>query len=359
MPDAATIDTPRPPNPLTVLREQLTTAQPEFKAALPPQIPVERFLRVAMTAVQQNPELAVAPRRSLSNALLKCASDGLLPDGRQAAIVLFKDNNPRSPFYGQQVAVYMPMVAGLLARFRNSGQFKQITTNVIRDGDAFRHWIDEHGEHLNHEPTLNSTAEITGAYAIATTKDGGIAMRIMSKAEIDKRRNVSRAKDGPMWKEWYGEAAQKTVLRSLMKILPSSSDDIDRMIERDEALEFDTSTITSNTETAEPRARIGLASALDQFGGESAPAAADEVESVSDSAHASDATREPPPPAPQESNPQVTPEDIARSLGAQHRRDGVERRAVPPVYRTPSRKAEADAWRDGWDHPLMITEDGQ
>jgi recombination protein RecT len=360
MSDAATdTATARPPHPLIALREQLNTALPEFKAALPPHIPVERFRRIAETAIQMNPELAAVPRRSLFNALMKCASDGLLPDGRQAAIVPFQDRNSRSPYYNQQVAVYMPMIAGLLARFRNSGQFKALTVNVVRQGEQFRHWIDESGEHLLHEPGENDAAPIVKAYAMATTRDGGVALRVMSVAAIDKRRNVSRAKDGPMWKEWYAEAAQKTVLRNLMKILPSSSDDIDRILARDEALEFDTASISSNEPAETPRARIGLASALDQFGGESATAADDAADNVSETAHASDTTGNPPASPSQGSQIEQPTIAVARALGAKHRRDGVERRAVPPEYRDAKHKAEADAWRDGWDHPGGIIEDGQ
>jgi len=357
MPEAAqqteTIAPAARPNPLVQLREQLNSRLGEFKHALPPQIPPERFLRVALTAVQMNPELAVVERRSLFNALMKCASDGLVPDGRQAAIVPFKDHDRG------QVATYMPMVAGLLARFRNSGQFKALTANVVREGEQFRHWIDEQGEHLLHEPGENDAAPIIKAYAMATTRDGGVAIRVMSKAAIDKRRAVSRGKDGPMWREWYDEAAQKTVLRNLMKLLPSSSDDIDRMIARDEALEFDTASITHEP-AAETRERIGLASALDQFGGGATAAATAEMDNkelalTSDSA-GNPSTQSPPVDHEHESGeadkPTLDPLLIARKLGAEHRRAGVQRRAVPPDYRDKEREAELIAWRDGWDRAM-------
>ena len=52
-------------NPVAVIRQNLQVMQPEFKAALPPHIPPERFTRVAMTAIQNTPALANADRRSL------------------------------------------------------------------------------------------------------------------------------------------------------------------------------------------------------------------------------------------------------------------------------------------------------
>jgi recombination protein RecT len=341
MPEAAAVATTDRPNPLVTFRQQLDQRTPEFKAALPPQIPPERFKRVALTAVQVNPDLVTAERRSFWNALMRCAADGLVPDGRQAVIVAFKG-----------VAQYMPMIAGLLARFRNSGQFKAVTCNVVREGESFRHWIDEAGEHLMHEPGEDESARIIKAYAMAITRDGGTAIRVMSTAAIDKRRAVSRAKDGPMWREWYAEAAQKTVLRNLMKLLPSSSDDIDRIIARDEAADFDSPTAIEPP-TAERERAGGIASMLDQFGGTD-PAAEANAETIEGSDAPDPSTGNPPTQPPPDQSPAEPPTvAVARAMGRKARAEGVQRRAVPPEYRDEQHKAEADAWRDGWDHPLL------
>src|SRR5688572_16175396 len=55
---------------------------PQFQAALPAQIPVERFVRVVQTAIATNLDLLNCERTSLYAAAMKCAQDGLLPDGR-------------------------------------------------------------------------------------------------------------------------------------------------------------------------------------------------------------------------------------------------------------------------------------
>ena len=139
----------------------------------------------------------------------------------------------------------------------------------MREGETFRHWIDETGEHLMHEPGEDDTKKIIKAYAMAHTKDGGVLIKVMSNADIERRRSVSRAKDGPMWRDWWDEAALKTVLRNLTKLLPSSSDDIERMMEHsDTDLGFEPTQVPP-----ERKERVtGVQSALDLFGG--APAAA-------------------------------------------------------------------------------------
>src|SRR3546814_9174090 len=76
-------------------------------------IPVEKFHRVAVTAISSNPDLLNVDRTSLFGALMKAAQDGLLPDGREGAIV---------PFKGK--ASWMPMVAGIMKKVRNSGEIE-------------------------------------------------------------------------------------------------------------------------------------------------------------------------------------------------------------------------------------------
>lgn len=321
------VEATKPAHPMIAFRDQFVRREPELKAALPSQISPQRFTRVALTAIQLNQELLTADRQSLWNALMRCAADGLVPDGRQAAIVLFNDNKNK-----RVVAQYMPMIAGLLQRFRNSGQFKSVGSGVVHEGDEFNYWIDENGEHLRHVPG-DGTGKPIKAYARASTVDGGTMVKVMSYADVEKRRAVSRAKDGPMWREWWDEAAQKTVLRNLMKRLPSSSDDIDRLLGADDDEPIDNTPIAPPAEQQPepPQQPASIASAFDQFGG------ADESPQ-----------QQPEPPA----DPPLV-EDIriatAHERGVQARKDGFARKALPPEYREKGRELEADAWREGFD----------
>jgi recombination protein RecT len=97
---------------------QLDQQAANFKALLPSHIPLEKFKRVVVVAVSQNPDLFRADRRSFFNAAQKCAADGLLPDGREAALVVFNTKTrsswrtARSRSSGSAGSV-MPMVAGI------------------------------------------------------------------------------------------------------------------------------------------------------------------------------------------------------------------------------------------------------
>lgn len=248
---AAIAEKTKSKNPLVTLREHFDARQGELKNALPANIAPERFTRTVMTAVQLNMDLLAADRQSLWNASLKAASDGLIPDGREAALVVF----------GGKVQ-YLPMVGGLLKRFRNSGAFKSLSVGIVREGEQFEYWIDEHGEHMRHVPGDGEGKPIK-AYAMAETLQGGVMIRVMNEKEINKRKNASRSKNSPLWSEWAEEAWMKTVLRNLAKRLPMSSD-VEDLIRRDDE-DYDFNKPQQVAES--PRQQIrDVTGALDAFG---------------------------------------------------------------------------------------------
>lgn len=193
-----------------------------FKDALPAHVTEEKFKRVLLTAVSQNADLAECDRTSVFAACMKAAQDGLLPDGREAALVIFKGK-----------AQYMPMFAGILKKIRNSGELASITAQVVHKADKFEFYVDEKGEHLNHRPDmLADRGPLVGVYAVATTKDGAAYIEVMTKAQVDAVRKVSRSGDSGPWASWYDEMARKTVIRRLSKRLPMSTD-LEQVLEHD------------------------------------------------------------------------------------------------------------------------------
>lgn len=216
-------------NPVAVIRQNLAAMAPELKAALPAHVTPEKFSRVAMTAIQNNPALQNADRRSLFGAVVRLAQDGLLPDGREAALVLFGGK-----------AQAMPMIAGILKKIRQSGEVAKISAQVVYENDHFvvSYGFDEDVEHS--PPALNKPrGEAIGAYATAVLKDGSRLLEVMSLEEIEKVRAVSRSGNNGPWKTWWGEMARKTVMRRLSKRLPMSTDLEDEVFSRDETLAHD------------------------------------------------------------------------------------------------------------------------
>ena len=211
--------------PIEEVRGALTKMQEQFKMALPKQIDPDKFIRVVMTALQQTPALVTANRQTLYAACMKAAQDGLLPDGREAALVM----------YGQDAA-YIPMVSGILKKVRNSGELASITSQMVHKNDRFRFWIDIDGEHIDHEPLMfGDRGEAIGVYALAKTKDGAVYVEVMDKAQVMAVKGASRAKSGPWAGAFEHEMWRKTAIRRLSKRLPMSTD-LEQVIRRDDEL---------------------------------------------------------------------------------------------------------------------------
>ena len=240
-------------NAITVIRQNLTQMAPEFRAALPSHVPVEKFTRVAMTAIQNNPDLQNADRRSLFGAIVRLAQDGLLPDGREAAIVLFGNK-----------AQAMPMIAGVLKKIRQSGEVSRVSAHVVHELDHFvwRLGFEETVEHAP-PPLDKPRGKPIGAYATAVLKDGSHLCEVMSLEEIEKVRAVRRAKNNGPWVSWWGEMARKTVMRRLSKRLPMSTD-LDDQFDRDATMQRADERALPDVIDAEPAEPLSRLEALEQ-----------------------------------------------------------------------------------------------
>lgn len=183
----------------------------QFLRALPRQIGADKFIRILITTLTMNPDIAECSQRSVLAAAMKAAQDGLLLDGREAAIVK----------YGSE-AQYLPMVAGILKKMRQSGEISSVSAHVVKENDEFLYELGDE-EKIVHRPARSNRGATIGAYAIVRTKDDGIYRDFMDREQLEKVRGASRAKNGP-WKDWYDEMAEKSVLKRIAKRCPSSAD---------------------------------------------------------------------------------------------------------------------------------------
>jgi recombination protein RecT len=207
------------PNVMTIAEFRQTLSaksmQEQLIAALPKNVTVERFVRILMTAVQQNQKLLQCDRSTLWSACMRCAQDGLLPDGREAALVDFKGS-----------VQYLPMYQGLLKKLRNSGELETVLAEPIFSKDDFEYQLGDEPRIMHRPNWGEDRGTFLGAYSVIKTKDGGIYRKVMSKADIDKVRAASRSgkSEYSPWTNWYEGMACKTVLRANLKFAPSSTD---------------------------------------------------------------------------------------------------------------------------------------
>lgn len=379
----------KPANPIAKLQEQFDTRESSFKAALPAHIPVERFMRVVMTATQRNPDLVAADRVSLFNSALLAAQDGLLPDGREGALVIY--NTKKGNDWVKSVQ-WMPMIAGILKKCRNSGELSSIEAHTVHANDKFSYRIGIDEQPVHEPDWFGDRGGVVGVYAVARLKDGSRVSEIMGKADIEKVRSISRSKDKGPWVDWWEEMARKTVLRRLSKRLPISSD-LDDLIRRDDAL-YDFDGAKADAQRHAPRSLAGKLDALAQpnrptpaiehhagtnedveeahAAEASASAGQRAVNPAGNKAAASGAVKgqkpdgggahdEAPPSDAGDDDGRFPPAgddfpgdiqgrsatDIAYELGSVAKREGRGTRAMPGEYRAEGREAEAQAWLAG------------
>jgi len=204
-------------SPKDVVLHNIQAMKPHFQQALPPDVSVDQFTRVVLTALQQNQDLmGVDDKQSLYNSCVKAAQDGLLPDGREGALVIFNKKDGNNWKKGVQ---WMPMVNGLVKRAAKSGIV--LDAHVVYANDQFNYTLGD-SPTITHVPTpfSDNRGEPIGVYAIATLDDGTKKREVMSKAEVETVRQASKMAGGGPWKDWWSEMARKTVVRRLFKSLP-------------------------------------------------------------------------------------------------------------------------------------------
>lgn len=244
-------------------RSNIQRMENQFARALPQHITPERFIRAAETAIMNTPDLRAADQHSLMGALMMCAETGLMPNGRDGAIVTFnakvKGKNGQQDTWIKK-AQFIPMIGGILRLMRNTGEIATIIAEVVKENDAFDYQLGD-SPFIQHKPALKDRGETIAAYAVIETKDGAKYRDVMSKDEIEKVMSISRARDrngnptGP-WKDWPDEMAKKTVLRRLAKKAPLSTDRLEDLTHRDDAL-YDLSAVQNP-----PSKNEAIASAL-------------------------------------------------------------------------------------------------
>jgi recombination protein RecT len=232
--------------PFTALKTQLEERADQYAAALPSTIKPERFTRTVLTAVTQNPQLLECHRGSLLLACMKCAQDGLVPDGREAALVIFRDKTKG------KVAQYLAMVGGVRKMVLQSGEVSVFEQHVVYDNDIFDVRFGSDAM-IDHRPYLKGERGAPVAvYSVAIMRDGYKSFEVMTVEDVDKVRDVSRTRDTGPWKQWYEEMAKKTVAKRHAKMLPLSSE---RAIPRDDDE-------PGKLDVLEPRERMAMTAQL-------------------------------------------------------------------------------------------------
>jgi recombinase, phage recT family len=184
----------------------------QFATALPKHVNSERFVRIAITTIRQNPKLAQCNQESLLGALMVSAQLGLEP-GVLGQCYLIP--------YGRECQFQIGY-KGMIELLRRSGQLKDIYAYSVYENDEFEmtYGLDRD---LKHKPNLQNKGNFIGCYCVAVLKDDARAFEYMTKEEIEAHgKKFSKTYGNGPWKSDFESMAHKTVVKKMLKWLPLS-----------------------------------------------------------------------------------------------------------------------------------------
>ena len=190
------------------------------------QAAAEKMMKVAVNCVAKTPGLQTCTPTSLLRSVMAAAELNLTPGGALGKFYLVPFGTECTPIIGYK---------GFEELVRRSGLVSTIRAVIVYEKDEFR--VTEglepniiHERHLKGDP-----GQMAYVYTVVKMKDGTSTFEVMSKAQVDKVRAISRSKDNGPWVTWYDEQARKTCFRRHAKWLPLSEVDnsLDRAFELD------------------------------------------------------------------------------------------------------------------------------
>ncbi len=210
----------------------------QFATALPKHINTDRFIRIAITTIRQNPKLAQCSQESLLGALMVSAQLGLEP-GTLGQCYLIP--------YGRECQFQIGY-KGMIELLRRSGQLKDIYAYSVYENDDFEitYGLDRN---LIHKPNLANKGDFLGCYCVAILKDDTRAFEYMTKEEIEAHaKKFSKTFGNGPWKTDFEAMAHKTVVKKMLKWLPLSVEFLENIEKDDKSFKV---TDTKNTEDIE------------------------------------------------------------------------------------------------------------
>ena len=178
---------------------------PELKKALPSVITPERFTRIALSALNNTPELQQCTPMSFIGALLNAAQLGL-----EVGMITLAYRNP---------------------------DIQTIQAQTVYENDEF---IFEYGLNpkLIHRPAVTDRGEPVYFYALFKTIKGGYGYSCMSRQDMEafaKKYSKAYASTFSPWNTNFEEMAKKTVIKQALKYAPISTE-LQRALSTDETI---------------------------------------------------------------------------------------------------------------------------
>jgi len=224
-------------------------AKPEVLGGLgrlvPKHLNVERLGQIVLLAGSRQPLLYECTQESLLLSVMKAAELGVSCSGSMARgyLVPYWSNKVRG--YEAQLIIGYGGLIDIICE--PGGNVSHVTAEVVFAEDRFDFEMGSE-QFIHHKPDLASqrrNEDVIAAYLIAWMRNGqGQFMRVMPLAEIlqHRERSSSRNKQKELVGPWVSDfvaMCRKTVVRACAQYLPLSKEQIQKIEEVDEPINYD------------------------------------------------------------------------------------------------------------------------
>ena len=219
---------------------QSDSMKQQMAMALPKHCTIDRFMRLAITAIRKNPKLAQCTQESVFGCLMDLSQLGIEADGRRAHLIP----------YGNECTLIIDY-KGLAELVMRSNMVSTVHADIVCENDVFEFGYGTGGG-LKHIPCLKGDrGKPYGAYSYVKMKDGSESYEFMNEADIMKVKAGSpgaKSKSSP-WNhpEHQYEMWKKTPFRRHTKWLPLSPEFRDA-VEKDNDEPIDIDVVDHGTE---------------------------------------------------------------------------------------------------------------
>lgn len=219
------------------IQEQLTTTLVQKAAQLPKNFNQTKFVQNCLSALDSIDGIEEVEPASVVKGLMKGAILGLDFMNRECYLIPYKnkdtnkkDVNFQTDYKGERK----------LAKLYSVKPVKEITTELVREGDFYEVEVKDNKKSVNWKPIRFNDKQIEGAFSVVLFEDGSSVSAEMSKKEMDDvRANYSKAANSPAWKLRPGEMYKKTVLRLNLKNVEKVFESPEQLRAYEEASEFE------------------------------------------------------------------------------------------------------------------------
>lgn len=219
------------------IADMIKALEPEIKKALPSVITPERFTRMALSALNNTPQLAECTQMSFLAALMNAAQLGLEPNTPlgQAYLIPYKNKNKLE-------CQFQLGYKGMIDLVYRNEQVQTIQAHSVYENDFFEYELGIEPK-LVHKPAIKDRGKIILFYSLFKLQNGGYGFEVMSKEDIDMHaQKYSKAFTSSYspWKVNYEDMAKKTVIKKVLKFAPLKTDFL-RAMTSDESIKTEIS----------------------------------------------------------------------------------------------------------------------